>query len=170
MTPWILALAVAASCVAAVTDLRTRTIPNWLTFPLPLLAAAARTLDGGAHGLLLSLVGAVVCFLPVYFLFVRHALGGGDVKLFTGLGALLGARDGLELELTAFTLVALFALLVMALRGQLLRMLGASLRASLHLLAPARFVAPDTAVASMELPMGLAILCATLALSARSAL
>lgn len=170
MTPWILALAVAASCVATITDLRTRTIPNWLTFPLPLLAGAVQALERGAEGLLFAVVGAVVCFLPMYLLFVRHALGGGDVKLFTGLGALLGARDGLELELTAFTLVALFALLVMAWRGQLLRLLGASVRASLHLLAPARFVAPNTAVVSMELPMGLAILCAALALSARSVL
>jgi prepilin peptidase CpaA len=170
MTQWTLALALAGTCVGTITDLRTRTIPNWLTLPLPLCGLLLHGLERGLAGLLFAAVGALVCFLPVYVLFQRNALGGGDVKLFTALGALVGARDGLELELTAFLLVALFALMAMAWKGRLLQLLSLSWRASLHLLAPLRFPRPDGAQGGVELPMGLAIMLATLALAARSSL
>ena len=170
MEKWTLALALAASCAAMITDLRTRTIPNWLTLPLLPSALLIHGITAGLAGSLRSGVGALVCFLPVYFLFTRHALGGGDVKLFAALGALLGARDGLELELTAFVIVAAFALLAMAWHGRFARLLAQSWRASLHLIAPARFARPQAGEGSMELPMGLAILVAILALCLRSAL
>jgi len=168
MTPWPLALTLLGACVATLTDLRTRTIPNWLTLPLLAFALATHALERGVWGLSLALLGSLVCFLPVYFLFTRHALGGGDVKLFAAFGALVGPRDGLELELTAFVLVTLFVLVTSVWSGRLLRLLVASWRASLHLLRPARFPPPEAGAESVELPMGLAILCAVLALAARS--
>jgi prepilin peptidase CpaA len=168
MTQCSLLLVVAASAIATITDLRTRTIPNWLTLPLPALALLLHGLHAGTAGLLFSALGVVACFLPVYFLFARGALGGGDVKLLAGFGGLVGARDGLELELAAFSLLAVFALLATALRGRLWPLLTASARATLHLLAPRRFARPDASRDGVELPMGLAIFCATLALLARS--
>lgn len=170
MEKWTSALALAVSCIAMITDLRTRTIPNWLTLPLLPIALLLHGITAGVDGGLRSGVGALVCFLPVYFLFTRHALGGGDVKLFAALGALVGARDGLELELTAFVIVALFALFAMAWHGRLARLLAQSWRASLHLIAPARFLRPEPSEGSVELPMGLAIMVASLALCVRSAL
>jgi prepilin peptidase CpaA len=168
MTTWTLLLVVLAATIATITDLHSRTIPNWLTLPLPLAALLLHGLHTGVEGLYFAALGAVACFLPVYFLFARGALGGGDVKLFAGFGCLVGPRDGLELELTSFCLVALFALAVTAWRGRLWRLLAASLRASLFLLSPARFARPDTEADGLQLPMGLAILLATLALLARS--
>lgn len=170
MEKWTLAVVLAVSCIAMVTDLRTRTIPNWLTLPVLPMALLLHCIRGGVEGALQSGAGALVCFLPVYFLFTRHALGGGDVKLFAGLGALLGGRDGLELELTAFAIVAIFALFAMAWSGRLARLLAQSWRASLHLLAPQRFARPEAGEGSVELPMGLAILIASLALCVRSSL
>lgn len=163
MTSWLLALALVASLLATVTDLRTRTIPNWLTFPLVPLASALHLLQSGLEGLLFASLGALVCFAPVYFLFARGALGGGDVKLFAGLGALLGARDGLELELSAFCMVSLFAIVLTAWRGRLWVLVRASLRATLHLVAPQRHARPAEPDAGLELPMALAIFVATLA-------
>lgn len=169
MTKGTLVLAVLAACVAAITDLRTRTIPNWLTLPCSLLGLALAGSARGGEGLVLAALGALACFLPPYFLFVRGALGGGDVKLFGALGALLGARAGLELELGAFALVASFALLSMAVRGRFRWLLASSWRASLHLLAPRRYARPLDPEDGLELPMGLAILAATVLLGVGSA-
>lgn len=161
-----LALALVASGIACFTDLHTRTIPNWLTLPLPLCALALHVAEDGLLGALLCTAGALACFLPVYFLFARGALGGGDVKLLAGTGALLGPREGLEAELSAFALIALFALVRTALHGGLWRLVRASWSASLHLLAPARFAAPEGE--GLELPLGLAIFVAIFALGLRS--
>jgi prepilin peptidase CpaA len=169
MITWTLALAVVACGIAAVTDLRSRTIPNWLTIPIMLSGLLLHAAREGLGGLLLACLGLLVCFCPLYLLYARGAVGGGDVKLLAGLGALLGARDGLELELTAFTLVAGYALFVCAWRGRVLALLRASARASLHVISPGRFAAP-TRGEGMELPMGLSIFAAVIALAARSLL
>lgn len=160
---WPALAAVVVCALAAVSDLRTRLIPNWLTLPVLAFSLLGHAWQGGAVQGALSLAAALVCALPAYFLFARGALGGGDVKLFAALGALVGARLGLELELTAFVLVTLFALLRTAWNGQLFAMLLSSWRATLHLLAPGRFPPPQGTLAAGELPMGGAIFIAALA-------
>lgn len=169
VVPWALALCVIASAMAAVTDLRTRTIPNWLTLPLPLLGIVMHGVNLGLDGSWIATLGCLICFAPTYFLFVRGALGGGDVKLFAGFGALLGPREGLELQLTAFSLLALYALWTTTWRGRLGPLLRASCQASLHLVAPARFARPVGAEnESLELPMGAAILIGAIAVCIRA--
>jgi prepilin peptidase CpaA len=165
---WSLSLSLLSALVAAFTDLRTRTIPNWLTFPLSAIGLVGHGMLLGTGGLVEASLGSVLCFLPAFFLFTRGALGGGDVKLFAGFGALLGAREGLELELMAFLLIALFALWSSAWNGRLWTLLTASLRASLHLLWPSRFADPSPTQGGTEVPMGGAILLAVLTLCARS--
>jgi prepilin peptidase CpaA len=167
--PWTLAVCFVASAIAAVTDLRTRTIPKWLTLPLPPLGIVVHGVTLGLDGLWVATLGCLVCFAPAYFLFARGALGGGDVKLFAGFGALLGTREGLELQLAAFVLVALYALWVTAWRGRLGALLRSSYQASLHLLAPSRFARPEgEAHESLEMPMGTAILIAVIAVALRA--
>lgn len=166
--PWSLSVSLLSACVAAWTDLRARTIPNWLTLPVLSGALIAHALSLGAQGAAMSALGAALCFVPSCFLFVRGALGGGDVKLFAALGALLGPREGLEVQLNAFVLVAGFALWTTAWHGKLGALLRSSVRASLHLVSPSRFAAPSVAGFSQELPMGGAILLAVLALCLRS--
>jgi prepilin peptidase CpaA len=166
--PWSLAVSLLSACVAAITDLRTRTIPNWLTLPLPMIGLVGHGILSGAGGLWEALLGCLLCFVPAYFLFARGALGGGDVKLFAALGSLLGAREGLELELTAFCMIACFAVWSTAWNGRLWALLRASFYATLHLLWPARFPRQDAQEVVVEMPMGGAILCAVVALCLRS--
>jgi hypothetical protein len=91
------------------------------------------------------------------------------VKLFAGLGALLGPREGLEVQLAAFMLVALYALWSTAWHGRLGGLLYSSYRASLHLMAPARFARPTGEQnESVELPMGAAIMLAVVAACLRT--
>ncbi len=167
--PWALAACALVSAVAAITDLRTRTIPNWLTLPLAPVGIVVHSVGSGFEGAQLAVLGCLFCFAPSYFLFVRGALGGGDVKLFAGFGAVLGAREGLELQFAAFVLVAAYALWVTAWHGRLGALLRASCQASLYLIAPGRFARPEgEAHESVELPMGAAIFFAALAASVRA--
>ena len=79
--------------LACVTDLRTRRIPNVLTFGAALAGLLYQFVSGGIDGLghaaLGWLVGAVIFILP----FALGGLGGGDVKLLAALGAWLGPAD-----------------------------------------------------------------------------
>jgi prepilin peptidase CpaA len=89
VTPIVLLIAVLASVV----DVRSRRIPNILTFGAALTGLAFHTLSTGVDGAVAAssgwLVGALL-FLPFYML---GGMGGGDVKLLAALGAWLGASE-----------------------------------------------------------------------------
>lgn len=71
--------------LAALEDIRSRRIPNWLTgsvaalYPLYVLAAPASVAWASALG------AAVAVFLMGWLLFARGIMGGGDVKLITAV-------------------------------------------------------------------------------------
>jgi prepilin peptidase CpaA len=71
--------------LAALEDIRTRRIPNWLTgsvaalYPLYALAAPASVAWFGALG------AGMLVFLLGWLLFARGIMGGGDVKLITAV-------------------------------------------------------------------------------------
>jgi len=120
------ALACAMTLASAWTDARTGRIPNLLTLPALPLGLGLGALQAGWLGLGTAALGALLCFGVPYGLFRTSqgtAIGGGDVKLFAGLGALLGPSAGLEVELASLVLLAMFALLALTWRGQLLAML-----------------------------------------------
>ena len=74
-------VAIAIALVACVTDLRSRRIPNLLTFGSALMALVFHVVIAGSSGLLHALGGwgaGVLMFLPFFAL---RGLGGGDVKL-----------------------------------------------------------------------------------------
>jgi prepilin peptidase CpaA len=111
---------------AAWTDARTGRIPNLLTLPALPLGLGLGAIQAGWLGLGSAALGALLCFAVPYVLFKSsrgQAIGGGDVKLFAGLGALLGTGAGLEVELASLVLLAVFALLALTWRGQLLALL-----------------------------------------------
>jgi prepilin peptidase CpaA len=120
------AMVLIASLVAAVTDVRRGLIPNWLTLPLLLVAPLLHALRAGWAGVVLSVLGLLICG-SIPLLFHRlGAMGGGDVKLFAALGALVGPGMGLEIELLSLSIAFGYGLCVMAWNGRLL----ASLRQS----------------------------------------
>jgi len=94
---------VAFAGMAAHGDLRTRTIPNWLTFSFLGIALVLRSF-GGHAALLDGLAGAGIALGFALPLFVLGALGGGDGKLLMGVGAMLGV-DQLWTALLATAIV-----------------------------------------------------------------
>jgi prepilin peptidase CpaA len=83
-------VAVVIGAVACWFDLRTRRIPNLLTFGAAIAGIAYAIFAHGAAGLLTSVGGwfmGCALFLPFFLL---GGLGAGDVKLVAAIGAWLG--------------------------------------------------------------------------------
>lgn len=126
--------AVIVSGIAAWKDSRTGLIPNWLTAGA-LFAAVVFHFFAGLHyagfraGLVeaaLSVSGAVFCALGPLVLFAAGGMGGGDLKLFAALGALLQPLLGIETEAYGFFAAAIIALARLAYQGRLFAVLGAT--------------------------------------------
>src|SRR5450631_39042 len=76
--------------VAALWDIRTRRIPNWLTLSGVLLGVALNTFLFEINGLWFSLKGLSVAFGVYFILCLLRAMGAGDVKLMAAVGAAAG--------------------------------------------------------------------------------
>lgn len=83
-------LAVAASAASAYTDWRTGMIYDWITLPIIGIGILLNILEGNYFGIALG----IGIFAFGYFLYWFGKLGGGDVKLFTGLAVLLPVYSG----------------------------------------------------------------------------
>jgi prepilin peptidase CpaA len=84
-------IAMAVGIAAMVDDLARRHIANWI--PAAALAGGLGWQIGsdGWHGLLTALGGTAVGFCVFLVFYLKGGMGGGDVKLMAGFGALLGA-------------------------------------------------------------------------------
>jgi prepilin peptidase CpaA len=131
-------LAVVTAAIAALLDWRTGHIPNWLTLGALLVAVAAHAALGmGAYGLAGAVVGAswstlaaaAAAAVPL-LVYRAGGMGGGDVKLLAALGALCGVTVGVQIELYAFVVAALYVGARLAFQGALL----AAARAAIGLL------------------------------------
>ncbi len=108
---WI-ALAIGAAAVGE--DLWRRQISNWTSLAALLAGAIYQIWNGGLAGLGTALAGCGVGFLVFLIFYVLGGMGGGDVKLMAGFGALLG--PGRSLEAAYYTAItgAVLAGLVLA--------------------------------------------------------
>jgi prepilin peptidase CpaA len=96
--------AVGAATLAALVDVRSRRIPNWLTGGALLVGVGLNLWLRGASGLPFALLGALLggaILLPFYAL---RVMGAGDVKLLAALGAVVGPQ--------ALIMVVLYAVVV----------------------------------------------------------
>jgi prepilin peptidase CpaA len=112
------ALAVAAA--AALIDVRTKRIPNFLTFGAAAAAAVYHFfLAGPSAFLTTSLAGwatGVALFLPMFLL---RGMGAGDVKLLGAVGAWLGPKGAIWAALYSVLAGGVLAVIVGALHGYL---------------------------------------------------
>lgn len=103
--------------VACWTDIRTRKIKNWLTFPVMAFGCAAWLVPGlSPTGVLGVLAGFVVC-LPLWR--IGPVFSAGDVKMVMAGGALLGPENALRAVLFALVLGLPAGLVTLALKRRL---------------------------------------------------
>lgn len=92
-------IAIVVGLAAVIDDLARRHIANWI--PVAALAGGFGWQIGksGWPGVLTALAGTLVGFAVFLIFYLLGGMGGGDVKLMAGFGALLGAGRLLEAAL-----------------------------------------------------------------------
>jgi prepilin peptidase CpaA len=91
---------------AAVTDIRARRIPNWLTLTVALSGLAQSVTRFAVTTPTVSICGLLAGFAVTFLLYIVGGRGAGDVKLTAGIGAWLGPTPVL-IVLAAAALVSL---------------------------------------------------------------
>jgi Flp pilus assembly protein protease CpaA len=101
-------IALLALVIASVSDLKTREVPDWLSYGLIITALALRVVFFAVSFdwtvLINGLVGLAFFFVLACIMFYSGQWGGGDSKLLMGLGALFGIelKTLLALDLIIF--------------------------------------------------------------------
>jgi prepilin peptidase CpaA len=106
-------VALAVGLLASGEDLWRRNISNWI--PASALAGAllVQTLNGGWHGLGQWFLGGLAGFCVFLIFFLLGGMGGGDVKLMAGFGALLGPSRLVEAAILTAAIGGIMAMFVM---------------------------------------------------------
>lgn len=109
MDPWKLFYVAAVAAfvlLAAISDYRTRRLPNWLTVPACGAAIVLHTAVNGLSGLTFAAAGFATGFSILLVVWLIGGGGGGDVKLMGALGAWLGASLTIHVFLFTAALAA----------------------------------------------------------------
>ncbi|MBK5291356.1 MAG: prepilin peptidase, partial [Acidobacteriia bacterium] len=134
--------------LAALFDLRSRRIPNWLTVSGAVLGLGLNWFLGETSGLVFGAKGlgfAMLVYLPLYMI---RAMGAGDVKLMAAIGAILGPMNWLGVFVLSALLGGPIALITAMSRGRL----GQSFRNVLAILRDlAHFTPPYRRTAELDI-------------------
>jgi prepilin peptidase CpaA len=107
-------LGAAIFAFVAVSDFRTRRIPNGFIVAILLLAALRMAVAGTPTSALYTLLASAAVFAATFLLFWRGLLGGGDVKLIGATGLLIGYHDLFEFLFVMSVCGALMAVAIFA--------------------------------------------------------
>ena len=115
----IAAVTLTIALIACVTDIRSRRIPNVLTFGAALAGLAFHLFTGGrdaGYDSAMGYLAGTALFLPF---FVLGGMGAGDIKLLAALGAWVGPAHVMWLAVYASISGGVFAVVVGLARGYL---------------------------------------------------
>ncbi len=113
-----IAIGIVACGIAACTDLKSRRVPNALSLPLLVVAPALAAFDGASAAMMACAIVAISLVIGT-FVHATGLLGGGDVKLLAGVGALAGYPACVEVALYSAVCGGILAIVVSAARGEL---------------------------------------------------
>ncbi len=144
----------------AVSDVKTRRIPNTLTYSGIVLAIAWRSATLGWSGLRTALLGGLVAGGIFLLFFLVRGMGAGDVKLMTGIGCFVGPSGALQVVLACAIAGGVMAVVVMIYRKRVrdtISNVGEVLRFHVKRGAQAHPTINLSNPAAIRLPYGLAI-------------
>jgi prepilin peptidase CpaA len=145
--------------IAIITDLRSRRIPNTLTFPALGAALMIRFVIQGWLGLGLALAGAVIAPGILLLIHLGKGIGMGDLKLAAAVGAFFGPIPAAVAMLATGVIGGVFALALLMRRGQILAdlfglfLMGLPFLKNRNILNPSASLSP----AVVTMPYGVAI-------------
>jgi prepilin peptidase CpaA len=76
--------------ISAVYDVRSRRIPNFITLPAIASGLLLHGFFGGWQQLATAAAGGLICGLIFFVFYLAGGMGGGDVKLITATGCIVG--------------------------------------------------------------------------------
>jgi prepilin peptidase CpaA len=144
---------------AAVTDLRWRRVPNWLTVPGLLIGLAGNGALGGWSGLLFAIKGAGVGLALLLPFVLLRSLGAGDWKLAGALGAFTGPGVLVDLLLLSVLVAGVMAVILVIYKRrtrQTIRNIGHILISLVTFRLPGARVSLDNPD-SLKVPYGVAL-------------
>jgi prepilin peptidase CpaA len=106
-------LVVVVVLMAAITDIRSRRIPNWLTLFGVLAGLVLNFVLAGWAGLAHSAEGLLLGFGCYFALYALRAMGAGDVKLMAAVGAIVGPVDWFKIFIASAFAGAVLAIFLM---------------------------------------------------------
>jgi prepilin peptidase CpaA len=135
---------------AAVTDCASRRIPNWVSYTLILSGLLQSFTSRATVGFGGAVLGMLVGFGLTFIFFAVGAMGGGDVKLLTGVGAWLGPLG----VLLVFFIEAIVGMVQAVLQAMSQKRLGTVLRNSAVLAGSMASGGGDIGLSSLLEPGG----------------
>jgi prepilin peptidase CpaA len=106
--------------LSAITDIKWKKIPNFLTFPVMLIGLTAHGFTSGVLGLIYSFEGLFLGLALLIVFYFFGVMGAGDVKLMGAVGSLLGPAGIFKAFLFTAIVGGIYALIVLSYKDQLL--------------------------------------------------
>ncbi|HWR35682.1 MAG TPA: prepilin peptidase [Clostridia bacterium] len=117
-----MASALAIGITGAFADIRTRRIPNALTYTGMIAGIAVHTVMQGWSGLASALLGGLIAGGIFLVFFLLRVMGGGDLKLMTAIGCFAGPQNSLRAVLATAIAGGVIAIGYAIFRGRLRKM------------------------------------------------
>jgi prepilin peptidase CpaA len=157
---FLLLIALLLAVVAAIIDVQSHRIPNWLTYPGIVLGFVMHCILFGWKGLLSAGIGCLLAGGVMFLFYAVRAMGAGDVKIMAALGSLVGPHYTVSVLLATAIFGGLLGIVYAIYRGRIgstLRNVGSVLK--FHAWAGIQ-AHPDLNLdnpATLRMPYGLAI-------------
>lgn len=157
-----IALVIVLVVSAAIIDVRSQRIPNYLTMPGWGIGLMYHVLASGKDGLIFSLAGLILGICVLLFFYFLGGTGAGDVKLMGAIGALLGWEGVLKAFILSALLGGIYSLSAMAKAGILRKFMRNGWETLKSLVLTRRLVSYDPVNRKLKICYGLPVAIGTI--------